>query len=109
MNPLFFVGALSKGLKAMVLLATYWPIINVIITCCGIVFIYNHISALMETPVWYLYWYLYAMWYDMNFDICIPDGMANFTNNYIPNGIADFTNNMMFRPVSWLSSRLVRR
>ncbi|XP_031448717.1 uncharacterized protein LOC116228742 [Phasianus colchicus] len=105
MNPLFIMGALCKGLKAMVLLATYWPIINVIITCCGIVFICNHIRALMEAPVWYLY----AMWYDLNFYICIPGGMANFTNNYIPNGITNFTNHTMFRPVSRLSSQFIRR
>ena len=102
MNPLFFVETLSKGLKAMVFLATYWPIINVIFTCCGMVYVYNYIKALMETPVWYLSWYLYAM-FNMNFDSCIPDGMANFTSNYIPNGIADFTNHTVFKPVSKFS------
>ena len=50
MSLLFIVGVLYKGLKATMFFASYWPIINVMITCCGIVFIYNQIRALMETP-----------------------------------------------------------
>ena len=103
MNPLFIEGALSKGLKTSTFLTTYWPIINVMISCCGIVFIYNQIRALMEI----LAWYLYAMWYDLDFDTYIPNGIP--TNNYIPDGIANFTDNTMFRPVSGLSSPFVTR
>ena len=86
MNPLFIVGVLSKGLQTVMLLSTYWQIVKAIITCCGIMFIYNYLRALTETPAWYLY----AMWYGLNFDIYIPDGMANFTNS------------TMFRPDSRL-------
>ena len=93
MNPLFIVGVLSKGLQTVMLLSTYWQIVKAIITCCGIMFIYNYLRALTETPAWYLY----AMWYGLNFDIHIPDGMANFTNS------------TTFRPVSRLPYRFVRR
>ncbi|XP_040511138.1 uncharacterized protein LOC121108185 [Gallus gallus] len=105
MNLLFTVGALYKGIKTIMIIGTYWPIINVMISCCGIVFIYNQIRALMEKPAWYLY----ATWYNLNFDTYIPDGIANFTSNYIPDGIANFTNTMMFKPVSRLSSQFVTR
>ena len=50
------------------ILGNYWPIINIMISCCGIVFMYNQIRALMETPAWYLY----AMWYNLNFDTFKP-------------------------------------
>lgn len=59
------------------------------LSCCGIVYVYNQVRARMETLVWYLC----AMLYDLNID------------NYIPDGIADFTNNTMFKPASWLSSQ----
>ena len=93
MSLLFIVGALYKGLKAIMFFASYWPIINIMSSCCGIVFIYNQIRALMETPVRYLY----AMWYNLNFDTSIPDGIANFTYN------------TMFKLVSRLSSQFVTR
>ena len=77
MSLLFIAGALYKGLRTIMILGNYWPIINIMILCCGIVFIYNQIRALMETPAWYLY----AMWYHFKFDT--------------------------FKPVSRLSSQLV--
>ena len=61
MSLLFIAGALYKGLRTIMILGNYWPIINIMISCCGIVFIYNQIRALMETPAWYFY----AMWYDL--------------------------------------------
>lgn len=93
MSLLFIVGALYKGLKAIMFFSSYWPKIQVMISCCGIVFIYNQIRVLMETPAWYLY----AMWYNLNFDTYIPDAIANFTNT------------MMFKPVSRLSSQFATR
>ena len=92
MNVLFIAGVLYKGLKTIMFLGSYWPIINVMISC-GIVFIYNQIRALMKTPAWYLY----AKWYNFNFDTYIPDGIANFTNT------------MMFKLVSRVSSQFVTR
>ena len=62
MSLLFIVGVLYKGLKAIVFLASYWSVVKIMISCCGIVFVYNQIRALMETPTWYLY----AMWYNLN-------------------------------------------
>ena len=56
---------------------TYWFVIKFITFCCGVVYIYNQVRALMETPAWYLY----AVLYDLNIDNYIPDGIANFTNN----------------------------
>ena len=105
MNPLVILGVLGKGLNATVLVITYWPIIHLTLVCFGIASVYNYLRALMETPMFYLF----AMWYDLNFDIYIPEGMTNFTNNYIPNGMANFTNNTMFRPVSGFSSRFDKR
>jgi len=91
MSLLFIVGVPYKGLKSIIILGNYWPMINVTISCCGIVFIYNQIRALMETPAWYLY----ATWSNLNFDTYIPDGIANFTNS------------MMFKPVSRFSFQFV--
>ena len=68
MSLLFIAGALYKGLRTIMILGNYWPIINIMISCCGIVFIYNQIRALMETPAWYLY----AMWYHFKFDTFKP-------------------------------------
>ena len=64
MSLLFIAGALYKGLKTIMIMRNYWPMINIMISCCGIVFIYNQIRALMEKPAWYLY----AMWYNLHFD-----------------------------------------
>ena len=58
---------------------TYWSLINFVLSCCGIVYVYNQIRALTETPAWYLYTVLY----DLNIDNYIPDGIANFTNNMV--------------------------
>jgi len=91
MSLLFIVGAMYKGLKAIMILGNYWPTVNIMISCCGIVFIYNQIRALMETPAWYFY----AVWNNLNFDTYIPDGIVNFTNTTV------------FKPVSRLSSQFV--
>ena len=79
MSLLFIVGVPYKGLKSIIILGNYWPMINVTISCCGIVFIYNQIRALMEAPAWCLY----AMLYNLNFET--------------------------FKPVSRLSSQFVER
>ena len=68
MSLLFIAGALYKGWRIIMILGNYWPIINIMISCCGIVFIYNQIRALKETPAWYLY----AMWYHFKFDTFKP-------------------------------------
>ena len=91
MSLLFIVGVPYKGLKSIIILGNYWPMINVTISCCGIVFIYNQIRALMEPPAWYFY----AVWNNLNFDTYIPDGIVNFTNTTV------------FKPVSRLSSQFV--
>ena len=68
MRLLFIVRALYKGLKAIMFLASYRSIINLFMSCCGVVFIYNQIRALMETPAWCLY----AMLYNLNFETFKP-------------------------------------
>ncbi len=68
MSLLFIVEALYKGLKAIMYFASYWPIINIMISSCGIVFICNQIRALMEAPAWCLY----AVLYNLNFETFNP-------------------------------------
>lgn len=84
MNLFLILGALYKGLKAILFFETYW-FLKFIMFCLGDV--YNQLTALMETPAWYLY----VMLYDLNID------------SYIPKGVANFKNNVMFRPVSRFS------
>ena len=68
MRLLFIVRALYKGLKAIMFLASYRSIINLFMSCCGVVFIYNQVRALIEAPGWWLY----AMWYNLNFETFEP-------------------------------------
>ena len=77
MSLLFIVRALYKGLKAIMFRASYWPIINIMISCCGIVFLYNQIRALMEAPAWYLY----VMLYNLNFDTFEP--VSRFSSQFV--------------------------
>ena len=68
MSLLFIVRALYKGLKAIMFLASYRSIINLLMSCCGIMFIYNQVRALIEVPVWWLY----AMLYNLIFETFEP-------------------------------------
>ena len=68
MRLLFIVRALYKGLKAIKFLASYRSIINLLMSCCGIMFIYNQVRALIEAPVWWLY----AMLYNLDFETFEP-------------------------------------
>ena len=68
MRLLCIVKALYKGLKAIMFLASYRSIINLFMSCCGVVFIYNQVRALIEAPAWWLY----AMWYNLNFETFEP-------------------------------------
>jgi len=77
MRLLFIVRALYKGLKAIMFLASYWSIINIMISCCGIVFIYNQIRALIQASAWYLR----AMLYNLNFDTFEP--VSRFSSQFV--------------------------
>ena len=68
MRLLCIVRALYKGLKAIMFLGSYWSIINLLMSCCGILFIYNPIRALIKAAAWWLY----AMWYNLNFETFEP-------------------------------------
>ena len=68
MRLLFIVRALYKGLKAIMFLGSYWSIINLLMSCCGILFIYNPIRALIKAAAWWLY----AMLYNSNFETFKP-------------------------------------
>ena len=68
MRLLFIVRALYKGLKTIMFLASYRSIINLLMSCCGILFIYNPIRALIKAAAWWLY----AMWYNLNFETFEP-------------------------------------
>ena len=77
MSLLFIVGAMYKGLKAIMILGNYWPTVNIMISCCGIVFMHNQIRALMEAPAWYLR----AMLYTLNFDTFEP--VSRFSSQFV--------------------------
>ena len=97
MSLLFIVGAMYKGLKAIMILGNYWPTVNIMISCCGIVFIYNQIRALMEAPAWYLC----AMLYNLNFDTF--ELVSRFSSQFV----ARFLNaELVLIPVCMLSISL---